>query len=143
MEVLIMDTEGLGSTMESINYDSKIFLFALLLSSYFIFNSVGTIDENSLQDLSLAINVANDLQVKSNQLLKGKKLADQEISKNFPSFLWVVRDFMLQLKDYYGNEIKEEDYLENALTLHKGTSEAIKSKNHLRSLLKVTRMIYF
>ena len=53
-----MDTEGLGATEESANYDSKIFLFALLLSSYFIFNSMGTIDENSLNDLNLIINMA-------------------------------------------------------------------------------------
>ncbi len=49
---------GLGATDESVNYDSKIFLFALLLSSYFIFNSMGTIDENSLNDLNLIINMA-------------------------------------------------------------------------------------
>jgi hypothetical protein len=41
MKVLVMDTEGYGGTAENINYDSKIQLLAMLLSSYFIFNGVG------------------------------------------------------------------------------------------------------
>ena len=32
-----------------------IFLLTLLLSSYFIYNSVGTIDENAIQTLSLIV----------------------------------------------------------------------------------------
>jgi len=36
----------------------RIFLIALLLSSYFIYNSVGTIDENSIGDLGLIIKLA-------------------------------------------------------------------------------------
>ena len=46
---------------EGVNHDSKIFLFALLLSSYFIYNSVGTIDENALNALSLIINLAREI----------------------------------------------------------------------------------
>ncbi len=41
----MIDTEGFGGTDENENHDSRIFLFAILLSSYFIFNSVGSIDE--------------------------------------------------------------------------------------------------
>ena len=33
-------------------------MIALLLSSFFIFNSVGTIDESSLSDLSFIVNMA-------------------------------------------------------------------------------------
>ncbi len=46
---------------ESSNHDSRIFLFSLLLSSYFIYNSVGSIDENALNTLSLIINLAKDV----------------------------------------------------------------------------------
>ena len=47
-KVLIVDSEGIGAFNEDQNHDTRIFLLALLLSSYFIYNSMGTIDENAL-----------------------------------------------------------------------------------------------
>ena len=44
LNVLIIDTEGIGATDEDQNHDNKIMTLAILLSSYFIFNSMGTID---------------------------------------------------------------------------------------------------
>lgn len=55
----IVDSEGIGAFNEDQNHDTRIFLLALLLSSYFIYNSIGTIDENALQNLSLIINLSN------------------------------------------------------------------------------------
>ena len=60
-DVLIIDTEGFGGTDENITHDSRIFLFALLLSSYFIYNSVGNIDETALNNMSLIINLAKEI----------------------------------------------------------------------------------
>ena len=39
MQLLIIDTEGLGSLDADADHDAKIFALALLLSSYFIYNS--------------------------------------------------------------------------------------------------------
>jgi len=61
MEVLVIDSEGFAGVDESSNHDSRIFLFALLLSSYFIYNSQGNIDESALQNLSLIINLAKEI----------------------------------------------------------------------------------
>jgi hypothetical protein len=61
MDILLIDTEGFGGMDENVNHDSRIFLFSLLLSSYFIYNSVGNIDENALNSLSLIINLAKDI----------------------------------------------------------------------------------
>ncbi len=66
MDVILIDTEGFGGMDENVNHDSRIFLFSLLLSSYFIYNSVGNIDENALSNLSLIINLAKEIQFKSN-----------------------------------------------------------------------------
>lgn len=44
MQVIVVDTEGFGATEESEAYNNKILLLAMLLSSYFIYNSVGSID---------------------------------------------------------------------------------------------------
>jgi hypothetical protein len=53
--VLLIDSEGIGAFDEDDNHDTKIFLMALLLSSYFIYNSMGTIDENAINNLSLIV----------------------------------------------------------------------------------------
>ena len=61
INVIIMDTEGLGALDEDSNHDVRIFSLAILLSSYFIYNSVGSIDENALQNLSLVINLTKHI----------------------------------------------------------------------------------
>jgi hypothetical protein len=83
--VLVLDTEGLGAMDVNKKSDSRIFLLAILLASQFIYNSVGTIDENALGDLGLIVNLAKSLSDK------------QKHDLNFPRFLWVLRDFTLQL----------------------------------------------
>ena len=61
--MLIVDSEGIGAFNEDENHDTRIFLLALLLSSYFIYNSMGTIDENALQNLSLIVNLSKQLEI--------------------------------------------------------------------------------
>ena len=82
---------------------------ALLLSSCFIYNSIGTIDENALNNLQLIINLSKELQIKSEMM---EETDPDELAKYFPSFMWVVRDFSLRLLDLYGNAISSKEYLE-------------------------------
>lgn len=124
-KILVIDTEGIGAVNEEENHDMKIFLIAMLLSSFFIYNSVGNIDEMAIQNLSLIINLGRHLQ-KSNE-----KEFDDLVSV-FPNFLWVVRDFALKLIDSFGNTITSKEYLENALRPQKGMSETVESKNRIR-----------
>ena len=42
---------------EEINQDTKIYLIAILISSLFIYNSFGPIDEPALETLSFIINL--------------------------------------------------------------------------------------
>lgn len=79
---------------ENANHDSRIFLFSLLLSSFFIYNSTGSIDENALNTLNLIINLAKDIQTKTNN--------GGDDGAHFPSLLWIVRDFTLQIVDNTG-----------------------------------------
>lgn len=83
-----MDTEGFGGMDENVNHDSRIFLFSLLLSSFFIYNSVGNIDEQALNSLSLIINLAKEIQMKSQG---GSDLEKDDLSGFFPNFLWVLK----------------------------------------------------
>jgi hypothetical protein len=61
MPIIVIDTEGLGAFDEDDNHDTKIFLLAILLSSLFLYNSVGNIDENVLNNLSLVVNLSKHL----------------------------------------------------------------------------------
>ena len=61
----LIDTEGLGAYDEEVNHDSKIFLIAILISSLFIFNSFGTIDENAISSLSFVLNLSKNLKIKN------------------------------------------------------------------------------
>jgi hypothetical protein len=54
MTLIVLDTEGSGSLQKNQNHDAKIFALVVLLSSLFIYNSMQTIDENSIAGLSLA-----------------------------------------------------------------------------------------
>lgn len=65
INVLVVDSEGIGGLDEDNNHDMRIFSLALLLSSYFLYNSVGSIDENALSNLSLVTNISKHIQFKS------------------------------------------------------------------------------
>ena len=126
---IIMDTEGLGSLEEGENTDTKIFLLATLLSSYLIYNSMGSIDEKAIQNLGLIVNLTHILQ-------KAKKSDHDDIIGCFPAFMWLVRDFFLRLEDENGEPISSKQYLENALRAQKGRTETVENKNKIRIQLR-------
>ena len=133
----LIDTEGLGAYDEEINHDSKIFLIAILISSLFIYNSFGTIDEVALNNLSLILNLSKSLKLRNNtNSLNTKDDDDEEMAKYFPSLLWLLRDFALKLEDSEGNVITAKQYLENALMKQKGSTESIEEKNLVRKMIK-------
>ena len=133
----LIDTEGLGAYDEEINHDSKIFLIAILISSLFIYNSFGTIDEVALNNLSLILNLSKSLKLRNNSnVLNSKESDDKEMAKYFPSLFWLLRDFALKLEDSDGNVITAKQYLDNALMEQKGSTESIEEKNLVRKMIK-------
>jgi hypothetical protein len=86
-----MDSEGLGSTEEDINHDLKLFSITLLMSSAFLYNTVGSIDENAIDSLGLVLRLCEHL--------KGESFND------FPEFYWILRDFSLALVDKEGKPL--------------------------------------
>nr|CCA27005.1 guanylatebinding protein putative [Albugo laibachii Nc14] len=107
--ILFLDTEGLNATRCENNHDIKLFSLLLLLSSTLIYNSRGTIDSHALEDLSLMLNISNH--IRSNL----ESESSSEKASVYPSFIWVVRDFTLKLKDQSGFNITSREYLERAL----------------------------
>ena len=65
LNILIVDSEGLGGLDEENNHDMRIFSLALLISSFFIYNSMGSIDETALQNLSFVSNLSKHIKVKT------------------------------------------------------------------------------
>ena len=128
----LIDTEGLGGYDEEINHDSKIFLIAILISSLFIFNSFGAIDETAINSLSFILNLSKIIKIKS----LSHNDREEELAEYFPSFLWLLRDFSLKLEDLDGNNITEKEYLESALENKIGNDEIINEKNRVRNLIK-------
>lgn len=136
LQAILIDTEGLGSAFEDRNetIDMEIFCLGVLLSSLFIYNSMKNIDENAVESLALVINFAKKIQ-------SSYKNVDN-YANNFPSFLWVLRDFALELIDGSGKRITPNQYLENALNAiefdgNQSIDEETMKKNEIRKLLKV------
>jgi hypothetical protein len=92
--------------------DTKIFTLALLISSYFIYNSVGSMDERSLSELEMVTALSKTIRTDN-------KLTDRDnqesLHRFMPKFLWVLRDFTLKIEDERGRRISPSQYLENCL----------------------------
>ena len=105
----------------------RIFSLAILLSSYFLYNSTGSIDEQALQNINLVVNLTKHIHLKSSK--NNEEVDLKEFAEYFPSFMWVVRDFALQLIDTDGDSITPKEYFEQALEEQKGITDAIEEKN--------------
>jgi len=91
-DVLVVDTEGINALDRDQSYDLRIFTLALLLSSVFVYNSLGAIDEGAISTLSAVADVAAALKRENARPRSGVDDAD------LPSLLWVVRDFSLTIE---------------------------------------------
>lgn len=102
----------------------------MLLSSFFVYNSVGTIDDSAMDKLSLVVELTKYIRAQS-----GDNERDLgQLSLYFPKFLWLVRDFSLELVSG-GKEITPDEYLEKALEPMRGDEEDIVSKNTIRQTI--------
>ena len=88
LNILIVDSEGIGALDEDSNHDMRIFSLAILLSSYFIYNSTGSIDEQALQNINLVVNLTKHIHLKSSK--NNEDIDLKEFAEYFPSFMWVV-----------------------------------------------------
>lgn len=64
-----MDTEGLNSVGSHNNLDNKLFALSVMLSSYFIYNSIGAIEETSINNLALITKLINMVTVDKDEVL--------------------------------------------------------------------------
>ncbi|KAF1776689.1 hypothetical protein PC129_g11674 [Phytophthora cactorum] len=131
--VLMLDTEGMGGLEASQQYDARIFSLATLLCSKLIYNSQGSVDEKAISGLSFIANLAKHIKVSAAG--DGEDEDVMQFHSFFPSFLWVVRDFTLELVDEDGDPISSSDYLERALADQPRTP-ANMERNRIRAMMK-------
>lgn len=123
-QLIFVDTEGIDALDANDTHDVRIFTLALLLSSTFIYNSMGPIDETALQTLSLMTRVTQNVKFDAESTVN-------DIAPHMPKFYWILRDFSLKLTNKDNDEITEDEYLEQALQ-----SSADPNKNSVREAIR-------
>ena len=110
--LVLLDVEGLSDAKKGdASHDLNLFVFALLASSVFIYNTKGTIDANALDGLHLATRIGDEL------LSNGEE--EQTFAQYFPDFIWAIRDHHLKL-EIDGRPVTANEYLDNCLKPKKG-----------------------
>ncbi|XP_077602159.1 guanylate-binding protein 6-like [Crocuta crocuta] len=133
--LVFLDTEGLGNLeKEDWKNDSWIFALTVLLSSTLIYNSVGTINHQALEQLHYMTELTQLVRAKSSSEYNGVEDSAKFVSF-FPDFIWALRDFALEMK-INGYSITEDEYLEDALKLLPGTNPKIQNSNMSRECIR-------
>lgn len=133
MHIFFLDTEGAESTNRERNHDAKIFSLAILMSSLFIYNSVGSIDEKSISQLSLTTTLSKNIALSANK--KSAEHDESALAKFTPKFIWLLRDFTLELQDSHQKTINPTQYLENALRDQTAISKSNEQNKKIRNAL--------
>ncbi|KAM9241774.1 LOW QUALITY PROTEIN: guanylate-binding protein 1-like [Dugong dugon] len=125
--LVLLDTKGLGGVEKGDNEnDSWIFALAILLSSTFIYNSVGIIKQQAMDQLHYVTELTDGIRAKSSP--DANEVEDSaDFVSFFPDFV-SLRDFSLDL-EANGHSITADQYLENSLKLKPDTSEKDKNFN--------------
>ncbi|XP_020945970.1 guanylate-binding protein 6 isoform X2 [Sus scrofa] len=133
--LVLLDTEGLGDVEKGDpKNDSWIFALAVLLSSVFVYNSTNTINHQALEQLHYVAELTELIRTKSSSENDGVEDCTEFVSF-FPDFIWIVRDFTLDLK-LHGHPVTEDEYLENALKLIPGNNPKARISNLPRECIR-------
>lgn len=133
--LVLLDTEGLGDIEKGDpKNDSWIFALAVLLCSSFIYNSIGTINYQALEQLHYVTELTALIKTKASPCPYGVEDSVDFVGF-FPDFIWAVRDFTLELK-IDGRSVTEDDYLENALKLSQSKNPQIQASNVSRENIR-------
>ncbi|XP_021231265.1 guanylate-binding protein 1-like [Numida meleagris] len=129
--LVLLDTEGLGDPNKGdSSNDAWLFTLALLFSSTLVYNSMATIDQQGLDQLRLVTELTNHIRVRVEDTDPAA-----EFSRVFPSLVWTVRDFTLQLREGE-RQLTEDEYLEDALRFRPGSGRMVQERNEMRRCLR-------
>ncbi|XP_020571034.1 plectin-like isoform X2 [Phalaenopsis equestris] len=128
--LLLLDSEGIDAFDQTGTYSIQIFSLAILLSSMFIYNQMGGIDEAALDRLSLVTQMTKHIRVRAS----GGRSTTSELGQFSPVFAWLLRDFYLDLVEE-NQRITPRDYLELALRPVQGGKD-VSAKNEIRESIR-------
>lgn len=121
---VLLDTEGFSSLEADRNHDITIFALSLLFASRFIYNTVGKIDEDALGNLSMVTHLGLKIfrgaaaAAAAADAGTGPGTGAPEIDAagcgSAPDFVWLLRDFTLNLATPDGRPMTPDEYLERA-----------------------------
>eukprot|EP00966_Prymnesium_polylepis_P324537 7380574-Prymnesium_polylepis.1 len=120
-QLILLDTEGLQSIDQTEGHDANIFSLAILLSSFFIYNSEKAINHTAIDQLSLVAQLTTKIRTHA---VGSQPAGGGRLEEFFPEFLWLLRDFQLQLQDEHGSALTPGAYLEECLQPQPGGSAA-------------------
>ncbi|KAA3478945.1 Guanylate-binding 7 [Gossypium australe] len=123
--------QGKSFILNQGTYSTQIFSLAVLLSSMFIYNQMGGIDETALDRLSLVTQMTKHIRVKAG----ARTTTASELGQFSPIFVWLLRDFYLDLVED-NKKITPRDYLELALRPVEGSGKDIAAKNEIRDSIR-------
>ncbi|KAH9625007.1 hypothetical protein KSS87_008035 [Heliosperma pusillum] len=129
--LILLDSEGIDAYDQTGTYSTQIFSLAVLLSSMFIYNQMGGIDEAALDRLSLVTEMTKHIRVRAS----GGKTTASELAQFSPIFVWLLRDFYLDLTED-NRKITPRDYLELALRPVEGGRNDVSAKNEIRESIR-------
>ncbi|CAM0953897.1 unnamed protein product [Alopecurus aequalis] len=129
--LVLLDTEGIDAYDQTGTYSIQIFSLAVLLSSMFIYNQMGGIDEASIDRLSLVTEMTKHIRVRAS----GGRSTASELGHFSPVFVWLLRDFYLDLAED-NRKITPRDYLELALRPVQGGARDVSAKNAIRESIR-------
>lgn len=130
VDMYFLDCEGTNSLERDSALDSLLATVSIFISSVFLYNSVGAIEERKLEELA-ALTLLIDRIAKKNAEL------GFDIQKDFPQLFWVLRDFTLDLETN-----TPQDYLDQCLAdvtpsaLDELSLQESRNKNKARKLIK-------
>ncbi|XP_051865895.1 guanylate-binding protein 2-like [Pristis pectinata] len=131
--LLLLDTEGLGDAEKGdSDNDTSMISLVILMSSIFIYNCRGNIDQQSMADLHFVTELSKRIQVRS----QPNDSDSRDFVRFFPEFVWLIRDLNLEL-EIKGKEVSADDYLEHCLRLREdGNSQQNREYNDLRRCIR-------
>ncbi|XP_029414431.1 guanylate-binding protein 1-like [Nannospalax galili] len=126
--LVLLDTEGLGDVEKGDNQnDCWIFALTVLLSSTFVYNSMGAINQQAMDQLHYVTELTKRIRSKSSPGCDAVEDSANFVSF-FPDFVWTLRDMTLKL-EIDGQLLTADQYLENSLKLNEGTCEEVEKYN--------------
>ena len=115
------------SDTSNAEWDTRIFILALLMSSLFLYNTKNAIDARSFKELAITKKLADHIQVNKNASIKDKVALKNEC----PDFIWVLRDCFLNENesdaDYFNGWLNRKSMSEDMEDIREALKSSFRS----------------